>query len=293
MESPDQLITHLSRVHHCQDLQRQKFFGVAPVLARTSLPLLLLLFACAGNPPLHAQAESAFGAHERKAATLIGIFYDLKQTQQHQPVPNGPARYEAVIDEFVLAGFDEALLNRFFRAALPLYTTEIAIPDMSADVAPRAFGVESVVKPSNWIIHYKAQIAPPADGTYRFVGNVDDLLVVAINRKVVLVGNWPYTNLKKLNWKSNSTPGPTVAANTYSKYGDWIDLKAGAPVDLDIVLGERPGGKFQGIILYEKQGEIYPVNAKGQAVLPLFQVAPHRFNNPAILTDRPPWKCFD
>ena len=264
-----------------------------PSPAHALLLSLLALLACASNPPLRAQSESAFGAHERKSATLIGIFYDLKQTQQRQPIPGAPGRYEATIDDFILAGFDEALLNRFFRAALPLYTTEIAIPDMSADVAPKAFGVECVVKPSNWIIHYKAQVAPPADGTYRFVGNVDDLLVVALNRKVVLVGNWPNTNLKKLNWKSTSTPGPTVAANTYSKYGDWVDLKAGVPVDLDIVLGERPGGKFQGIILYEKKGEIYPLNAKGQAVLPLFQVASHHSPNPSVLTDRPSWKCFE
>jgi hypothetical protein len=242
---------------------------------------------------LNAQPSSAFGAHERKPASLIGIFYDLKQTQQRQPVPNAARNYESTIDDFVLAGFDEALLNRFFRAALPLYTTQIAIPDMSADAAPQAFGVESVVKPSNWIIHYKAQIAPPADGTYRFVGNVDDLLVVAVNRKVVLVGNWPNTSLKKLNWKSNSIPGPTVAANPYSKYGDWIDLKAGVPVDLDIILGERPGGKFQGIILCEKKGETYPPNAKGEAVLPLFQVAPAPATSPVYLTNRPPWKCFE
>jgi hypothetical protein len=254
---------------------------------------LAVVLAGLGSPsPLHAQS-SVFGAQVRKPATLIGIFYDLKQTQQRQPIRDAPRYYESTIDDFILAGFDEALLNRFFRAALPLYTTQIAMPDMSADAAPKAFGVESVVKPSNWIIHYKAQIAPPVDGTYRFVGNVDDLLVVAINRKVVLVGNWPNTSLKKLAWKSNSTPGPPVAANTYSKYGDWIDLKAGVAVDLDIILGERPGGKFQGIILYEKKGETYPVNEKGQAVLPLFQVAHAPATNPTFLTDRPLWKCFD
>lgn len=263
-----------------------------PVAGRTLSGFLLSALAALTLPSAQAQS-SAFGVNERRSATLIGIFYDLKQTQQRQPVPNAARHYESTIDDFVLAGLDEALLNRFFRAALPLYTTQIAIPDMSADVAPKAFGVESVVKPSNWIIHYKAQIAPPSDGTYRFVGNVDDLLVLAINRKVVLVGNWPNTSLPKLAWKSNSTPGPPVAANTYSKYGDWIDLKAGVPVDIDIILGERPGGKFQGIILYEKKGETYPLNAKGQAVLPLFQLAPAPSPNPNFLTDRPPWKAFE
>lgn len=261
-----------------------------PVFVPLLIALLLISIAA---PRLQAQAPTSFGQNERKAGTLIGIFYDLKQTQQREPIAKTPHHYESVIDDFILAGFDEALLNRFFRAALPLYTTQIAIPDMSANDGPKAFGVEDVVKPSNWIVHYKAQIAPPATGTYRFVGNVDDLLVVAINRKVVLVGNWPATNLPKLNWKSNSVPGPVVSANKYSKYGDWIDLKANEPVDLDIILGERPGGKFQAIVLYEKKGETYPLNTKGQAVLPLFQLAPSPSPRTDILTDRPPWKCFE
>lgn len=242
----------------------------------------------------HAKAESALGSQTRKAATLVGIFYDLKQTQQQEPVDRKPRHYETVVDEFVTAGFDEALLNDFFRAPLPLYTTQIAIPSMSANAAPEAFGVDDVVKPINWIIHYKAQVAPPADGTYRFVGNVDDLLVVAINRQVVLVANWPGTHLPKVDWKPTSKPeGLPVAASHHAKYGDWVELKAGVPVDLDIVLGERPGGKFSGVILYEKKGETYGVDRDGKVVLPLFQTAVLPMSDKRFLTDRPVWKCFE
>jgi hypothetical protein len=244
--------------------------------------------------PLVAQVESALGSQQRKAATLVGIFYDLKQTQQRKPVERKPHHYESIVDEFIVAGLDEALLNRFFRAPLPLYTTQIAIPSMNADVAPAAFGVGDLVRPSNWIIHYKAQIAPPVDGTYRFVGNVDDLLVIAIDRKVVLVANWPGTDLPRVNWKPTSEPaGLPVAASQYAKYGDWMTLRAGVPVDLDIVLGERPGGKFSGVILYEKKGETYDLNRDGKVVLPLFQTAKLSMKEARYLTDRPVWKCFD
>lgn len=266
------------------------------MVALKVLPRLVAfsLFAAILRVPLQGQAESALGSQTRQAATLVGIFYDLKQTQQRKPVERKPRHYESAVDEFITAGLDEALLNRFFRAPLPLYTTQIAIPSMNADVAPKAFGVEGVVKPSNWIIHYKAQISPPADGTYRFVGNVDDLLVIAINRKVVLVSNWPGTDLPKVNWKPTSLPaGLPVAASQYAKYGDWITLKAGEPVDLDIVLGERPGGKFSGVILYEKKGETYTVNREGKAVLPLFQTAVFPMPEKRFLTDRPVWKCFE
>lgn len=237
--------------------------------------------------------DSVFGRTERQGATLIGIFYDLKQNQRREPIPDYARRYNSTLDEFVVSGFDEALLNRFFRAALPLYTTQFAIPNMNANGAPKAFGVEGVVKPSYWVIHYKGQIVPPADGTYRFVGNFDDMLVVAINRKVVLEGNRPDTKFPRLGWKEVADKGPKVAANKLAKYGDWIDLKADRPVDIDILIGERPGGKFHGVVLYEKKGETYPVTKAGEAILPLFQTAPATTNQRDVLTDRPVWKCVD
>lgn len=243
------------------------------------------------TPSVYAQNEATLGSSERKGATLIGIFYDLKQTQQHEPIPEFAQHYTASLDEFFVSGFDEALLNRFFRAATPLYTTQLATPHMSADVAPKAFGVEDVVKPSYWVVHYKGQIAPPSDGTYRFVGNFDDLLVVAINRKVVLDGSHPTTRFPLLAWKEPVDRGPKVAANDLAKYGNWINLKAGKPVDIDILIGERPGGLFYGVLLYEKRGETYPIQGN-QIILPLFQTAENPSQDNRFLTDRPLWKCF-
>lgn len=240
-----------------------------------------------------AADDTAFGRSERKGATLIGIFYDLKQTQQREPIPEFAKRYCPALDAFLVSGFDEALLNRFFRAALPLYTTQFAIPLINANAAPKAFGVEAMVKPSYWVVHYKGQVAPPADGTYRFVGNFDDLLIVAINRKVVLDGSRPDTRFPRLAWKEPADKGPKVAANDMARYGDWVELKAGQPVDFDILIGERPGGQFHGVILYEKKGETYPVNTKGQAILPLFQTAENPEKNPLFLTNRPVWQCFE
>ncbi len=238
--------------------------------------------------------DNVFGRNERQGATLIGIFYDLKQTQRREPIKDYARHYSPTLDDFVVSGFDEALLNRFFRAALPLYTTQFAIPDMSANGAPKAFGVEGVVKPSYWVIHYKGQIAPPSDGTYRFVGNFDDLLVVAINRKVVLEGNRPDTKFPRLGWKEAADKGPRVAANRLAKYGDWIDLKADQPVDIDILIGERPGGRFHGVVLYEKKGETYPLASNGEAILPLFQAAESPMpESKKFLTDRPPWRCVE
>jgi hypothetical protein len=223
----------------------------------------------------------------------VGIFYDLKQNQQRQPIPYADQEYAKIVDEFVVSGFDEALFNRFFRAGRPLYTTQIITGAINADSAPKAFGVEAVVKPRNWVVHYKAQIAPPQNGTYRFVGIADNILVVAINRRVVLVSNLAGTAFPRLGWKPAATTELAPAAHAKSKYGDWVDLRADKPVDIDILVGERPGGIFYAYLLYQKKGEIYPVNSNGEIILPLFQVATRTMGDDRYLTNRTPWKVFE
>ena len=254
---------------------------------------LYLLLGAGAAALARAEEPGVFGRSERGTAALVGIFYDLKQTQQREPIPGGGKDYAKIIDDFLVSGLDEALFNRFFRAGLPLYTTQIAIGRMSADAAPKAFGVEGVVKPRDWVVHYKGQIAPPEDGTYRFVGAADDMLTVAINRKVVLVGNLPDTRFPLLNWKLPAGQGPATAAHKGAKYGDWIELRADRPVDIDILIGERPGGMFNALLLYQKKGETYPVTKRGEVILPLFQVAPVAMQDATFLTNHPPWRCVE
>src|SRR5690606_19880069 len=126
-------------------------------------------------------ADNAFGKEEKTEGALIGIIYDLKQDQHRRPTGIDPAQYPKVVSEFVKKNWDESVLNRFFRPARALYATQLFIPQMSADEAPKAFGVENVVKPAAWVIHYKGQVSPPEDGKYRFLCFADDLMVVAVN----------------------------------------------------------------------------------------------------------------
>jgi hypothetical protein len=242
---------------------------------------------------LRADETTAFGSDRRGTAALVGIFYDLKQSQQRVALPGSGRDYAKIVDEFLVSGLDEGLLNRFFRAGRPLYTTQIATGRLNAEAAPKAFGVEGVVQPRLWVVHYKGQVAPPEDGVYRFVGAADDMLAVTIERKVVLVGNHPATKFPVLNWQRAVDPGPKPAAHEGAIYGDWIELRAGRPVDIDILVGERPGGIFNALLLYQKKGEVYPLTKKGEVVLPLFQIAARPSSETRYLTDRPPWKCFE
>jgi hypothetical protein len=201
--------------------------------------------------PVHAadnDKDSMFGSSKRTAGALIGILYDFKQDQKRQKVPMDRDTFEHSVAAFVDAGWDEGLINKYYRVPRALYTTQLQIPTISADVAPRAFGVEKTVEPQKWMVHYKGQVAAPEDGTYRFLGNSDDFVVVAVNGKTCLVAEMPGTPMGVKWFAKEAPPGDFQAA------GDWINFRAGEPVDLDIVTGESPGGQYRCKLAIQKKG---------------------------------------
>lgn len=232
-----------------------------------ALGVLLGLFGAMFSA--RAAESDVFGRKEQSGSALIGILYDFKQTQKRQPTGIKEGEYIRVVEEFLAKDWSESVLNRYFRATRPLYTTQIFIPLMSAGQAPKAFEMEKVIKPSSWVIYYKGQVSPPEDGVYRFIGYADDLLAVAVNGKTVCVG----ARMNFQTWKPAAKP-TLKAANGMLTFGDWIPLKKDEPVDLDVLVGERPGGSFCAFLLYEKEGVEYPKTPDGQPMYPVFQLAP-------------------
>jgi len=273
------------------------------LLAPRSLGLCLLIFAAA--LPAVAQNRSVFGETTRSEAALVGVLYDFKQTQDHAETPVTPQTYSRIIEEFLLKNWDERVLNRYYRVSRPLYTTQIFIPTIDADAAPRAFGVEKLVRPSLWLAHYKAQVSAPSGGVWRFVGASDDMLAVAVNRKTVLVANRYDTVLRNIRWRASEPDGPQ-AANNPLRHGDWISLKPGEIIDLDVIIGERPGGTFNAFLYIEKKGLTYAHDPEGHPILPIFQVAPYNtpvgdtsntpdsaaFITPPFANGHPTWKSY-
>jgi hypothetical protein len=242
---------------------------------------------------------NVFGEKTQSEAAMMGIFYDLKQTQDRQPTSVTPGSYFSVLDEFLSKGWDETVLNQYYRVSRPVYTTQIFIPNMNADKAPAAFGEENTVKPSRWVIHYKAQVSPPEDGTYRFVGSSDDLIAVAVNGKTELVAPLRQPAIKafpKTGWSSPDPPGIRAGGGELVN-GDWVALKAGEAVDLDVIIGERPGGNFNAYLMVEKQGATYEMK-DGHPILPIFQVAAYDTKSgnpnsePPFAKGFPPWKSY-
>jgi hypothetical protein len=239
-----------------------------------------------------AEEASVFGRTDNSEAGLIGILYDLKQTQKRQPTGVKASEYSGILNEFLSKDWSESVLNRYFRATRPLYATQIFMPLMDAGRAPKAFDMEKVIKPAAWVVVYKGQVSPPEDGTYRFVAYADDVIAVALNGKTVLIGGRSDTVNHLKVWKASQN-GPRVeSANGLLSYGDWMTLKKGEPVDLDVLVGERPGGQFCAFLLYEKQGVEYPKNEKGVPQYPVFQLAPFQTPNSSP-REAPPFSQAD
>jgi hypothetical protein len=269
------------------------FFVVKNLRVRR-LPLLALLLA-----PLSTSAQDEFGRSEVSEAALMGSLYDLKQTQNHRPTAMEHRTYGAVVDEFLSSGWNESVLNRYYRVTRPLFTTQIFMPVMPASRGPSAFGVEQLMKSSLWVIHYKGQVAPPSDGEWRFWGYGGEICAVAVNGKTVLVANHILVNTPLINWQSSEPPGQRAGSGRL-RAGDWMPLKAGQIVDLDILIGERGGSTFDCFLLIEKKGETYGTSTKGNFPLyPIFQLAPFNTPQPATRTRAPQfaptgpiWKAF-
>lgn len=223
---------------------------------------LLPAAAQEANPPTY------FGSTTRSENALIGILYDFKQDQKRKPKKE---EFLELMGKFVREGWDEGILNEFYRATRPLYTTQVFVPHMNADEAPRSFGVQDIMQPRNWVVHYKGQVSPPRAGTFRFVGLSDDLLAVAVNGKTALIAEHPGSRLKKHGWRDAprdgiETPsGPAIS-------GDWFTVKDGQILDLDIIVGERPGGQFGAWLMIEEQGATYEKDVAGKPVIPVFQL---------------------
>ena len=184
----------------------------------------LLLFALATGVAPAAPTDSVFGSDRPSSgASLVGILYDLKLNQARERMPMGNETYGKIVDEFISTDWDESVLNRYFRAPLPLYTTQIFIPLIDANSAPKAFRVAEIVKPQHWLVHYKGQVSAPESGEWRFWGYGEEICAVAINGKNILVANWREVLTPRAGWKSSEPPGLPAAGGRLVA-GDWITL---------------------------------------------------------------------
>ncbi len=228
------------------------------------------------NPGQESGAGSPFGTSSSSGAPeLTGYLYDLKQTRDGQPTNMDSGKYEHTILDFINSDWDESVLKDFYKSSKPLSTASIFVPVINAEDGPKAFGVENEVKPNLYVVLYKVTATPPQPGTYHFVGTADDILFVRVNHKTVLDGT-DYGIDRELRDKEKSFQmtnfNPTFPNNANFWVGLPFQVSAGESVDIEILIGEEPGGKSDYFVFYQRDDETYEKQSNGSPLLPIFQL---------------------
>lgn len=227
------------------------------------------------------------------ATGLIGTLYDLKQTKDREPTGLNPDQYGEIVTEFV-QNWNAAKLKRFYRSTNMLVASQVFTPEMPADIAPKAFGVEKEVQPMMWLVWYRARVSPPKTGTYHFVGAGDDILFVKFNGRTVLDRCW-FLRSGEVKEVANYDYGFSSIKDGFAK-GRSFRAEAGKYYDIDILIGEQPGGLFFASLLLEESGVTYEKDAKGNPILPIFRVGEEPLaiesgkNYPPFAANGPVWK---
>lgn len=221
-----------------------------------------------------------FGGNKRGSGNeFVGHFYDLKQTSDGRRSEIGEVvarakstdfetdpdllqareQYREVVQRF-LSGWDAGRLKGYFMAPREKFTTTFMMPQIGADEAPRAFGVEGQVKPMKWLALYQGQIAAPETGKYRFCGRGDDVLAVRVKRSLVLDAS--YMNASGWESKDPNNWKYDMYGDSGLVIGDWFFLQKGRPVEMEVLIGEDPGGMFFCQLYIEQEGIAYPTRTE-------------------------------
>jgi len=212
-----------------------------------------------------------FGSGSSIGNDFTGIFYDLKRRQSGSHIAMNREDFLAAAGKFVRDGWKTTSLSRYHHADKKLYATCFMVPPILSALAPGAFG-EPDVEGINWLVHYKGKLVYPEDIKFRFWGSSDDVLVVRVDGKIVLNACWPNTESYFSDWNYYPAGSRTYSmGNQTAVIGKWITLEAGMPLDMDVLIGEQPGGVFHAMLCVEVEGVKYPKNKFGGPILPMFK----------------------
>ena len=152
------------------------------------------------------------------------------------------------------------------KAPRKLYTSSICIGTMDAVCAPEAFG-EMETPGYAWAVLYKGQLVYPEDIRFRFRGVGESFMAVRVGEKTVFLSYYhvhEYTDFYDDVWVSRASDDWVYPmADSMQSVGDWIELKAGEPVDFQVLIADLTGGLVTAQLAVEVDGEEYPRNPYG------------------------------
>jgi hypothetical protein len=222
--------------------------------------------------------SNPFGSAVEDSANpgLVGYLYDLKQSAYRSATKMSPSGYHKILTDFVAADWNESVLNSYYKSPKPLNTVYIFIPTIHASDGPAAFGVQNEVQPKMYAIWYKATVVAQQAGTFHFCGMADDILVVRVNGQTVLDGS--LTAVDKDLWNSEARIPVTDYKVTNSTEhrglfkGKPFQVNVGDQVQLDVLIGEEPGGWSNYFLYIQREESSYKTMSNGSPLLPIFHL---------------------
>jgi hypothetical protein len=242
----------------------------------------------AGMATMSLSGLTAFG-FKGNGAGLKGSFYDLKQTTSGSrtdaalgsDVTGGPEHDKgiqaqvAILDDFFRGGWDEGVLKKYFKADQSMIAPQIMMPNMPSEEATKAFGVDKQIKGLRWVVHYKAKVTAPRDGSFRFMGWGDDLMVVRFDKDTVLFAAFPQPFLTDLK---RNFPGLKQESQHPERLikGKWFQVERGKTYEMEVLVSEAYGGRSEFLLLVEERDGSYAkrtqVGRQAFPAYPVFQV---------------------
>lgn len=222
-------------------------------------------------------AMSVFGGSSSVAVgnDFEGTFYSLRYDRQGNKATMSDPEYSDTVRRFVEMGWNPFVFAPFYRAPQKLYTTQVFIPTISSEFAPSKFGIPAGPEfdPVYWCVHYKGKIMQKEGGRFRFWGFGDDVLLVRVNGKVVLNASYGDSRTELCDWERQEEDYQYYMGHAQAAAGIWFDLEPGVPVEMEVLIGEVPGGQFCAYLVVEDERIDYPENRDGMKILPIFKTA--------------------
>jgi len=218
---------------------------------------------------------TVFGSGQSIGNDFVGTFYDFKRDRTGRDIPMDPDMYLKALKDFVVSGWKPAKLGKYYQSPKKLYATTFMIPTILSSVAPAAFD-EADTLGYCWAAHYTGKLVHKDGIKFRFWGQGDDILLVRVDGKMVLSACWPgisesyFTSL----WQTSSSYSRRFyLGNNTSVVGDWITLEPGVPLDMEVLIGEKPGGGYCAMLLVEVEGVEYENGPQNNPLLPMFKTS--------------------
>ena len=218
---------------------------------------------------------------------LEGNFFDFTQDQAGTRVTTGP--FEPIVASFVKewkpgAGHD------FYESPNQIKTPRIFVPVTPDEKAGAAFqSPES--SHAFWLVHYHMRFTSSQTGKYQFVGWGDNVLIVALDGKVVLEASDKQFLHLSFNKRIGDVKLPGKKPNTPIFAGEGFTISADDQHDIDVLIGDE-GGVTTSALFIQSDGDNPAFAENGAPKVPLFVVGTLSNEDKKNLEKYLPPECF-